>query len=272
MGIWNRIRSWRGVHRQRQENVMNERGTAPVHSKDVHADAPHASGAVDHSPHAVYLGRLAASSAPSMASALRTVAVALGKGPAADGVNWSTLTPADLETVRVYIRRRQYSPLHERKIFSGIRGVLKAARHLGQIDLGVYDQLSQVGNGRRKTTRASIQPEARRSYPASVRGIALLAVRQDGQLPLRALTALRFHDYDPTTRQLRVFIRPLRMESVTLSRSAADAVDAWIAVRGRHDGYLFCAVTRTGRPANRGLTAQAAYIAIRAAKRNAGGR
>jgi site-specific recombinase XerD len=74
--------------------------------------------------------------------------------------------------------------------------------------------------------------------------------------------ALDVSDYDPETGALLVRGKGNKERSAYIDGGAAEAMGAWLTVRGEEPGPLFCPVTQTGQVVVRPMTDQAVYAIL----------
>jgi integrase len=195
---------------------------------------------------------------------------------------WAKLGPDHSSALRARLIRSGRSPATVNRFIQGLRGVLKAAWRLGQMEADAYHRaadLKPVSGQRLPRGRAVEHKEVEALFrvcaaddgPAGARDAALLAVFLGAGLRRAEVTALDLKDYDPKTGELRVRAGKGRRERVTYATNgAADALAAWLDVRGRESGPLFVPVTKGGGFLVRRMTEQAVYLLLRKRREEAG--
>lgn len=104
---------------------------------------------------------------------------------------------------------------------------------------------------------------ARDPAVAGRRDAALVAVLYAGGLRRAELVGLDLDDWDRAARSLVVRGKGNKERRVFLAAGAAAALDDWVAARGDWAGPLFCPARKDGAITRRGMTAQAAYNAVK---------
>lgn len=230
-------------------------------------------------PAAVYLARLAPGSRRTMRGALLTIAALLTDG-AADlfTLPWSALRYQHTAAVRAMLAAR-YSPATTNKMLAALRGVLKEAWRLGQMEAADYQRavdLPGVRNGTLPRGRALMPGELRALFaacadgsPAGVRDAALLAVLYSGGLRRAEVVSLDMSDYLPETGALTVrHGKGEKARIVYLTGGGKEALAAWVRLRGDETGPLFVPINKGGRLTLRRMTDQAVLAMLsRRAKR-----
>jgi integrase/recombinase XerD len=211
-----------------------------------------------------------------MAYCLEKIAAALTDGRArAVAIEWSALRFEHAAALRARFAE-ELAPASANLILSALRGVLKAARDLGQLDSQNYVRIQSVKpirGERLPKGRALLLAELRalleecsadETTTAGARDAALLATMYATGLRRSELVSIQLEDLDRIQWSLRVRAGKGRKERlVYLSDGADRAVDAWLEHRGLWDGALFCPVHRSGRIARRGMTDQALVYILR---------
>lgn len=230
-------------------------------------------------PAAVYLARLAPGSRRTMRAALATIADLLTDS-AADcfALPWHLLRYQHTQAVRALLAAR-YAPATVNKHLAALRGVLKEAWRLGQLEAADYQRavdLPGVRGGTLPRGRALTPGELRALFavcadgsPAGVRDAALLATLYGGGLRRAEVVSLDMSDYLPETGALTVrHGKGDKARIVYLTGGAQGAMAAWLPVRGTDPGALFLPINKGRRVTVRRMTDQAvlAMLQRRAAK------
>ena len=223
----------------------------------------------DQHPAAVYLARLSSGSRRTMAGALDTVAGLLTSyRQNARTLDWSALRYQHTTAVRSMLSE-VYAPATANKILAALRGVLKEAWRLGQMDVEDYRRAADLGPIRGSTAergRALISDElqalfvvcAKDKSPAGRRDAALVAVLYGCGLRRSEVVDLDLTDYALDSGALTVRSGKGRKARVTyVPDGARPALTAWLALRGSVAGALFCPVNKGGRISHRPMTDQA---------------
>lgn len=229
----------------------------------------------DRNPAAVYVARLAPGSRRAMTQSLEVVAELLtgGRVRAVD-LDWSQVRYQHAAAVRAALAE-SCAPATANRHLSALRGVLREAWRLGHMTAEAFTRAADVANvkatrlpsGRALTageTRALFADCAADPTPAGVRDAAILAVTFGGGLRRGEVAALDVGDYTPADRSLRVRSGKGRKERMTyLPTGAADALAAWVEVRGDDPGALFVPIDKAGRLTVRPMTPAAVYGVLR---------
>ena len=235
----------------------------------------HGSLPADHHPVFVYLSGLARGSRRTMGHALNTMAEMVSGGVLeAETMNWAALRYQHTAALRSALAER-FAPATCNKMLAALRGVLKEAWRLGQIDAEAYHRASdlpsikgeRLPSGRALTTgelRSLFRVCADDSSPAGSRDAALLALLYGAGLRRSEAVGLDLGDYDPETGGLTVRQGKGRKDRTGYATNGAqEALDGWLAVRGSEPGALFLPVDKGGTVRHRRMTDQAVLIILR---------
>ena len=235
-------------------------------------------GRLDFNPAAVYLAGLSAGSRRTMRQALDVIAGLVSGGQVdALALDWPALRFQHTAAIRSKLAET-YSAATANKALSALRGVLKAAWRLGQMDAETYRRAADLESVSGETLPAgrSLTPgeiaalfAACASDPtaAGARDAALLALLRAG-LRREEVSGVGVADFDQAGATVKVHGKRNRDRLVPLAGGALDAVSDWLAVRGDAPGALLLAVNKGGRVLREGISAQAVYsiLAKRAAQ------
>lgn len=225
---------------------------------------------LDRHPTAVYLAHLAAGSRRTMRAALETAAGLLSGGTL-DGqtMPWWTLHYPHMTALRTQLIDRAYAPATGNRILAAVRGVLKESWRLGLMPLEQQVRAcdvppirgSRVPKGRRLTERELTQlftACAADPRPTGRRDAAMLALLYGAGLRRSELVNLDVRDYQPSTGTLTVRQgKGNKDRQLFTGNGSAEALKAWLAVRGRKPGPLFLPLSKAGRLLPRRLTDKA---------------
>src|SRR5215472_5771063 len=234
----------------------------------------------------VYLARLAPGSRPAMEGALAAVARALGgEGATITSFTWGELRYQHTAALRAALWDR-YAPATANKILAAVRGVLREAWRLRQIPADDYQRAIDVravrGNrpprGRHldaAEVRGLFHQCAADTGPAGVRDAALLGVLYGAGLRRGEVVALSTSDYTPVDGTLIVRGKGNKTRTAYLRGGAAQAVAAWLSVRGTavdRDGGtpIFTRIYKSGIVTPYRLTPQAVLDVLRRRATRAG--
>jgi integrase/recombinase XerD len=222
----------------------------------------------------LYLDNLAPSGRRSARSRLRAAAAILGHRQALEGVPWARLGFAELAEVRAALLRARKAPSTINATLAALRGVLKTAFGLGLIPAeGVLrlDRIKRVTGARVPAGRALTSRELdtllrtcrRAGTPAGVRDAAMIALMGAVGLRRSEVVGLTVGDYEP--RRGRLLVRAGkggRQRELLLPGAVRRDLAAWLKVRGRAEGALFCPLTGEGVTERRALSAQRVYDVV----------
>ncbi|MEX0774749.1 MAG: tyrosine-type recombinase/integrase [Phycisphaeraceae bacterium] len=234
-----------------------------------------------------YLAALAPNSQRTLRQSLGIVASYLSRqeGTLAEGYAWHTLTPAQLQQVRQYLRENPgYAVATANKILAAVRGVLRAAHDLQLISAtnlrmtlaplriiqeepgDADDRLPTPSQVNRLFAVCQADPT-----PAGARDAALLATVLSSGLRRSEAADLDLADYDASWGRLRIR-SPVTDDSrlVVFSAAARATMNHWLADRGDRAGPLLQPVNKSGAIIWRRLTDQAIYDIIRRLAQRAG--
>jgi len=236
----------------------------------------------DQHPAKVYLARLGPGSRRTMRAALDASAGVLTSGRCnAETLDWAALRYQHTTAVRTIFMDR-YAPATANKMLAALRGVLKEAWRLGLITADDYHRARDIPSVRgsvlprgralsRGELRALFRACAADESAAGRRDAALLALLYGGGLRRSEAVVLDVADYNAETTALIIRSGKGReARTVYASNGAKDALDAWLAVRGRNPGPMFVPVNKAGATHFRRLTDQAVFYALRKRATEAG--
>ena len=218
--------------------------------------------APDRHPAAVYLRSLGSeTSRRGMRSALRSI-VRLATAGASDDVErfpWSSLRFQHVDALRARLLEAGAAPATANVRLAAVRGVLRAAWQLGQIDTDAWQRAAAVGavrGERLPAGRALDLPELAALFeacadgkPGGARDACLLALLFGAGLRRAEASAVQVADVvDEGAEGLAVKVvgKGNRQRAVYVTNGGAAAVRAWLDVRGSEPGPLLCRVTQAG--------------------------
>jgi len=224
---------------------------------------------LDQNPAAVYLASLTPSGRRSQDNALRTIAQILTGVGDWRGVPWAALRFAHTAAIRQQLAAA-YAPATANRVICALRGVLKAAWRLGQIDAGDYARAADIAavNGYRipagrelsqgeiTALMSNCESDPR---PAGARDGAIIALMYAGGLRREEVVNLDLADYTPQEGRLTLIGKRNKQRTAYLVNGAARAMADWLAVRGDNPGPLFLAISKGGKIGSERLTTQAIY-------------
>lgn len=232
------------------------------------AESPLPPAPAEQHPAQVYLARLAsAGSRRTQQRALNLIAELLGLtgDPAQRGLSdlrylqvpWGQLRYQHTAAIRARLQE-QHSAATANKALAALKGVLREAWRLGQMEAAAYQAATDLASIRAETLprgRALAPGEIAAlldaclldESPAGWRDAALIAVLRATGLRRAELVALDLAHYEPATAQLIVRRGKGRKDrTVYLEVGAQAALDDWLQLRGPGPGPLFYAVNKAG--------------------------
>lgn len=228
----------------------------------------------DEHPAAVYLGRLAAGSRPTMARALETMARELTGGRLGrDDLPWHRLRYQHTAALRAQLAER-FAPATANRMLSALRGVLRESWRLGLVDAESYHAAADVERVKAERLPAGRVLDAGEmralvgvcadGSPADARDAAILGVLYSTGVRRAELVARDLGDFDPASGALTVRGGKGRKDRVVyVTNGARAALDAWLAVRGEEPGPLFVSIRKGGRVTADRMTPQAIFYLLR---------
>jgi site-specific recombinase XerD len=125
------------------------------------------------------------------------------------------------------------------------------------------------GRGLTRGELRSLFDSCRGGTAADARDAALMGVLYAAGLRRAEVVALDVSDYDPDTGALVVHGKGNKERAAYIDNGAADAMTAWLGVRGERPGPLFCPVLQTGEVIIRPMTDQAVYAILQSRAKKA---
>ena len=245
--------------------AVAERELVPVHTEPLPRDR---------NPAAVYLaGKPSAAGRRGLHNALRRATRVLTGGLSKDpfAVDWPAVRYQHVAALRAVLIEQGARPASVNLVLSAIRGTMKDAWRLGQIDAEHLARVTDVANVKSEQLAAGRHVEAgeiRRLFeecghdPVGARDAAMLGLLYGCGLRRSEAVALELSDYEDGALKVRAG-KGRKERFVYAANGARAAVEAWIAVRGSWPGGLLAPVTKGGHVQRRPLTAQAVMLRLR---------
>ena len=211
-----------------------------------------------------YLARLGSSSRRTMLTALNTIARLLaGETARAATLPWHLLEPVHTSALRSALVD-QYAPATANRMLASLRGVLREAWRLGQIDAERYHRLRDLppAPGSRLLAGRQVEMDEVRALFSACDG-SLRGRRDAAILSLGFAFGLRRSEivgidlgHVGAHGAVRVVGKGGRERHVYPAAGGADVISKWIALRGRDDGPLILPVRKGGTIVRRRMAPQ----------------
>lgn len=238
------------------------------------------------SPVQAYLSSLSPSAARTQATALNNLAELFsdGKITAATRFPWQNLRYENTCSLAAAMLGIGYAHTSVNKHLVALRRVLKEAYRLNLFaDPNDYHHAIAVKSLHansplrgRSLEQSELQALIRcclndsKNPPLSTRDAALIATMYATGLRRQEAVNLNLSDLNPRESSLRVLGKGHKYRQVYLSTDATEALGAWLALRGRKVGPLFCPVGKSGRILLRRLSPQSVYYLLKERRQQAG--
>jgi len=215
-------------------------------------------------------------------AALDSVADILSGGRvAALELAWHGLRHGQVNALRGRLQQL-YAPATANRYLSALKAVLRECWRLGWLDRETLEKAIDVKGvkGRRElrgraVSRAELallfEACAEDTNPAlGARDAAILALLYGVGLRRAEATSLELSDLQARDGSLRVRGKGNKQRIAYLPAGAQAALEAWLRVRGRKPGGLFCGVTKGGKLTHRDVSPQLVYRVVEQRHRKAG--
>ena len=196
-----------------------------------------------------------------MTNSLNLVARRFGAASAFE-FDWAALRYTEVAAIRSWLLETR-APATVRRIEAGVRGCLRAAWHLGQIDTDSYQRTIDLPplRGDSKAGRYATDEELEKLFTTcrigppkrGIRDLAILQLLFVLGLRVGEVIGLRFDDYEPSESSLSFFGKGRAARQVYVYGTVQVALQDWIDVRGPHSGYLFEVVSIGDTVVHRGI-------------------
>ncbi len=236
---------------------------------------------LDQNPAAVYIASLAPGSRRTMRQALDIIAAMLTNEQAdAMSLPWGNLRFQHTTAIRSKLAE-SHSASTANKMLSALRGVLKAARRLGQISADDYmtaidfDRVNGEALSRGRALSAGEMGAlmvacANDHSPAGARDAAMIAVLYSCGLRRAEIVSLDVVDFDADAGALTVHGKRNKTRLVPVVNGALDAARDWLIIRGSEPGALFTRIGKSNKITLDGMTSQAVWHILGERARQAG--
>ena len=230
----------------------------------------------DRHPALVYLASLSEGSRRTMRASLQNIAEFISNGQAdALTLAWHELRYQHTAFIRAQLSGA-YAPATANKMLSALRGVLKECFRLGYTSAEDYQRardLPTIKGSSLPPGRSLSQGELRRLFEVcsesskrnrGARDAAIVAVLYGCGLRRGEAVFLDLSDYDRENGELKVRGGKGRKDRLTYAGGgAAEAIEAWIGLRGEEEGPLFYPINKGDGIQHRRMSDQAIYNILR---------
>jgi integrase len=210
-----------------------------------------------------------------MSQALSVVADILTSGrETVETLSWNQLRYQHTQAVRAKLIEN-YNPSSANKILAALRGVLREAWRLGQINAEEYHRAADLPGVKVQTLprgRGLSRGELRALFAAcrddetaaGRRDAAILAVGYGAGLRRQEIVKLDVSDYDAETGALVVRGGKGRKDRIGYATDGAKiAIETWLQIRGDEPGPLFIPINKGGVMMVRRMIPHAVYVIMR---------
>ena len=236
-------------------------------------------GPPDTNPAAVYLAaKASAAGRRGLVRSLGRAAEILTGGLASNAlvVNWPEVRYQHVQALRAVLME-QAAAATVNHVLAAVRGTMREAFNLGQIDADTLTRITAVKNvpGSRLPAGRHLEAgeiirlfDACGDTPVGARDAAMLVLLYGCGLRRSEAVAVQLADYDAGAVTIR-HGKGDKERVVYCPPAGAEAVDAWIARRGQWPGALLCPLVKGGHVQQRAMTAQAVMMRMRFLARHA---
>lgn len=234
------------------------------------------------SPGEFYLETLGKGSQRAMRSALNRLAELASNGLATHAsCPWQLWTYSHSQVVKMQLERR-YKPATVNRHLTALRGVLKAAWHLGIMAESQHRSAISFSNidipslphgdtTLGKSALKKLFASCDKGGPRAARDAAILALLYGCGLRRLELVGLNLEDYSPDTHKLRVLSgRGAEARIAYPPGGAQEALALWLELRGLSSGPLFTRVRRGDHIQTQRISAQSVLLIVQERASQAG--
>ena len=266
------------------DTATEDRTTVPVDAAAV-SDAPveppaapvpvvRVPGPPATNPAAVYLAaKPSAAGRRGLVRSLNRAAEILTGGLATSGlvVNWPEVRYQHVAALRAVLVESGIKAATVNHTLAAVRGTMREAFNLGLINADTLARITAVKNvsGDRLPAGRHLSPgeiirlfDACGDTPVGARDAAMLVLLYGCGLRRSEAVAVQLADYDAGAITVR-YGKGNKERVVYCQPAGQEAVDAWIARRGRWPGALLCPLVKGGHVEQRSMTAQAVLMRLR---------
>ena len=210
-------------------------------------------------PALVYLASLAPTGRLTMRGSLARVATMCGH--ALEGMPWASLRYEHLSAIRARLVESGLAPATCNRYLAALRGTLRAAWRMGQMDAEAYTRAIDVPGvtGSRLPAGRAVAPGELSALlracadgtPSGARDGAIIALAYAGGLRRAELAGLRLEDVhqdaDARLATIRLTGKRAKERLVHVNNGALEHLRDWLAIRGESPGTLFLRIRKGGR-------------------------
>ena len=230
-------------------------------------------GPLDTNPAAVYLSKASAAGRRGLVRSLDRAAEILTGGLATSGlaVNWPEVKYQHVAALSSVLKESGIKPATTNHTLAAVRGTMREAWRLGQIDAEALARITDVKNvsGDRLPAGRHLSPgeiirlfDACGDTPVGARDAAMLALLYGCGLRRSEAVAIQLADYDAGAVTVR-HGKGDKEREVFCQPAGQQAVDAWIERRGPWPGALLSPLIKGGHVEQRSMTTQAVLMRLR---------
>lgn len=195
-----------------------------------------------------------------------------GKVPALE-LGWHELRHSHVNTLRGRLQQL-YAPSTGNRYLSALRGVMKEAWRLGLVDGETLGKTLDVKgfSGRRGLRGRAVSTDELvavfeacaedSNHAMGVRDAAILALLYGGGFRRAEAAGAQLAEYKRRDKSLRIRGKGDKERVVYIPDGALEALSAWLLIRGKAPGGIFCGVTKGGRLTDRDITPQLVYRVV----------
>lgn len=227
---------------------------------------------IDQNPAAVYISSLSEGSKRSQFEALKKIALFISNGEISDvlAIPWHLIRYQHAQAIRAGLINKGLSYKTINRHLTALRRVLLEASRLGLMSSEDYHRAADVPNVKGETLPAGRHITAGEikalfnvcindNSPSGYRDAAILGLLAGCGLRRAEVVVLDLADYDELTGQLKITGKRNKQRLAYLTNGAADALNDWLAIRGKGEGALFMAINKGGKIQPGRLTDQSVY-------------
>lgn len=236
----------------------------------------------DEQPALVYVATLGKSSQRTMYSALVLIAGLLSRSQCTPlTLPWGNLRRAHVIAVRAWLVEHK-APATGNRMLAALKGVLKEAWRMGQIDRETYARAIDIptiagtpreqaaGRALSRSEKLAILDLLDTDKPIDIRNTAIFGLAAYGGLRRAEIASLTVDAYDPTTSAMHVIGKGRKARVIYIAAGVDNALADWLTLRQQTPGPLFTQILKNGRIVPHGITPEAIYAIMLDLQQRAG--